>query len=159
GQALASVFQIGGVGGLAIALGITPEVVELIDKVSASVGSVAETVRGILMPALGEMSGSGVLDLINAGIEWANQNFELLTGAVAGLGVVLAGGVLVALVAGIASLVTPFTALIALAATLGAAWAGNWYNIQGVTTAFIEVFMTSVVAPLQQAFANVNQAL
>lgn len=73
-------------------------------------------------------------------------SFEEITGAILGIGAVLAGGVLVALGVALFSLLTPVNLLIAGAALLGAAWAGNWGDIQGVTMAAWAAIEPSLMA-------------
>jgi TP901 family phage tail tape measure protein len=119
---------------------------------------------------------------INTVIEAVSSiSFDEIIGAFTGVGAVLAGGALAGLVVGvgaaIAGLLTPINLLIAGAALLGMAWAGNWFGIQEVaaqvlanlTTTFetisavvmsvVNTLMTTAWPQLQQAFANINEAL
>lgn len=66
-------------------------------------------------------------------------SFEEITGGLIGIGLalggILVGGIISALIAGLMSILTPINLIIAAAALLGAAWAGNWGDIQGKTFA------------------------
>lgn len=130
GGLIAGLQTTGGVGLLG-ALGITPVAVTLFNQIKTSLGEVAVTISSVLAPALASMGGP--IDSLNAGIILVSQNFEAFKGALIGIGAVLAAGVFAALVAGLLSLLTPINLIIAGAALLGAAWAGNWGNIQGIT--------------------------
>lgn len=155
-QELFNVFQRGGVRGLAEVIGITPEIFELLGKFQTLISNIGQTITTALG---GETADFSFLDALNAGIVFLNDHFEELQGALAGIVGIGIVAVIAAIATAIAGLLTPVNLLVVGAATLGAAWAGNWGNIQGVVTNFIGVFMSSVVAPLQQAFANVTQAL
>ncbi len=137
---LVTAFQAGGAGGLLAALGITPEAVTLFNLIRDSVGGLAEIVSGQLTPAMGDFQG--IIPTLNAGIEFAVAHFDELQGALIGIGAVLAVGVFAALVAGLLSLLTPVNLIIAGAALLGAAWAGNWGNIQGITATALGLIQT-----------------
>jgi tape measure domain-containing protein len=130
GGLIAGLQTTGGVGLLG-ALGITPVAVTLFNQIKTALGEVSVTISSVLAPALSGMGGP--IDTLNAGIIIVSQNFESFRGALIGIGAVLATGVFAALVAGLLSLLTPINLIIAGAALLGAAWAGNWGNIQGIT--------------------------
>lgn len=84
--------------------------------------------------------------------------FEEFKGALLAVGAVFAGGLLAAIVAGLLSLLTPINLIIAGAALLGAAWAGNWGGIQetvvGIIT-YVTDLSTSLMEVLIPAFNTV----
>ncbi len=138
-QNLVQAFQSGGTAGLVAALGLTPEANALIDKITGSITAVANSITGMLQPALAGLSSGGILDSINQAIVFMNQNWESFAGAIVGVGAALAAAAIAAAVVGIAGaiagLVTPVGLIIAGAALLGAAWGGNWFGIQEKTLA------------------------
>lgn len=73
--------------------------------------------------------------MLTQAVNFVIDNFVEFKGALIGIGAVLGAGVFAALVAGLVSLITPMGLIIAGAALLGAAWAGNWGDIQGKTAA------------------------
>jgi hypothetical protein len=150
--ALFMAFQGGGISGVADLLGLTPQTVELANKITSSISSLGSTIMSVLMPAFTNLASGGILDAVNMGIEFVNQHFEEFKGALLGVGAVIAAGVFAALVAGIFSLLTPINLIIAGAALLGAAWAGNWGNIQGITAsvwATLQPILTQLMTWLQ----------
>lgn len=80
---------------------------------------------------------SDVLSKIPPAIQWAQENFELLQGALTGVAAVLGGAVfstvLASIGAAIAAINLPILALVGAAAVLGAAWNGNWGGIRDTT--------------------------
>lgn len=177
GQELFTLFQAQGAGGLLSALGIGPEGIALFVKVSGLIAEVANIITATLLPALSGITSSGLMDTLNVSLGFLNQHFEELKGALLGVTAIAAAGVFTALVAGLMSLLTPINLLIAAAGLLGAAWAGNWFNIQGVaqqtlavlTTVFntlsavvmslVNTVMANVWPQLQEAFNNITAAL
>lgn len=95
---------------------------------------------GGLMAAMGLTPEQ--IEMIMSGFTLIMDNLEVFKGALIGIGAVVGVGIFVSLAAGIIALLTPINLLIAGAALLGAAWAGNWGNIQGIT---------------QQAFATITE--
>jgi phage-related protein len=98
------------------------------------------------------------------------EHFDEIKGAIMGIGVVLAGGIFAALVAALLALLSPINLIIAAAALLGAAWAGNWGGIREITASVIDFIMgiitvlaetfNSVILPqIQEAFNNLTEAL
>ena len=151
-------------------LGLTPQALELIDKFSAVITDVGGIIQGVLTPALDGLSSGGSLSLINQGIEFLNQNFDLLAGGIAGIGVVLAGGVFAALATAVLSLATPINLIIVAAAALGAAWNTNFLGIRDVALSVfnvvgsvigsvVGVIVGSIIPSLQTAFNNIGAAL
>lgn len=71
---------------------------------------------------------------------WIQEHFDLIKGAIEGIGAVLAGAAIATAIAGIAgavlALANPITALIAAGALLGAAWETNWMGMRDTLTAF-----------------------
>jgi len=152
GQELFAVFQAEGAGGLLTALGIGPDGIALFEKVSTLITDVATAISTMLMPVLSGITSSGIMDSINTGLTFLNEHFEEVKGALAGIGVIVAGGVLVALGTAIAGLVGPMTLLVGAAALLGAAWMGNWGGIRDTTMAAwaaIQPALTQLVTWLQ----------
>lgn len=158
---LFAVFQRGGIAGLAESLGITPEITELLDKIATSAAMLGQAILSFLLPGLEGLSEGGLIDTINSAISFLNQNFEALQGAILGIGAVVAGGVLAALVAGLFALLTPINLIIAAAALLGAAWVGNWGNIQGITMSAIATLtnLFNTAFPIIQAIVMTTGAV
>lgn len=89
------------------------------------------------------LSLAGVLnDALGVALQFVSDHSTEFAGALAGVVAVLAAGAMVstivALSAAIASLFTPMGLIIAGAALLGAAWAGNWGGIQQKTQEVID---------------------
>jgi len=121
--------------GLVGALGLTPATSELIKKITGTLSGFAGMIMGVLIPSLDKLSKGGAIDLLNKAIIWLNDNFESVKGAIAGVLTVLAGSVVISVVIGlITALSSPIVAVIAAAALLGAAWAGNWFGIRDTLT-------------------------
>jgi phage-related protein len=157
---LIEAFQSGGLPGLVEALGLTPQTTELIGKVVELLTNLATTAQGMLAPALGQVGS--IMPLINTAIEFANQHFDALVGALTGVAAVIIGAGLIALIttlAGvIAALASPITLVVAAAALLGAAWAGNWFGIRDITAqviGFIQPYITSAMQTIQAVVQQV----
>jgi TP901 family phage tail tape measure protein len=157
GKLLFSIFQSEGTGGLVAALGLTPQTLELISKMTTLFTDLGSTITSSFS-GLGEFS---FLDTINTSIEFVNRHFEEFKGILLGVGAVLAGGVFVALVAGVMSLLTPINLIIAAAGLLGAAWMGNWGNIQGIVgsvVAYLTEQFTTLSTLVQPAITSIQQS-
>jgi TP901 family phage tail tape measure protein len=94
--------------------------------------------------------------ITNQLIPFVKQHLPELKGALIGIGAVLAGAAIwagiLAIAGAIAALANPITLIIGLAALLGAAWMGNWGNIQGIVgsvIAFVQNAVGNFVAVLQ----------
>lgn len=89
----------------------------------------------------------------NVLIPFATEHAEEIKGALLGIGAALAGAAIVSIITAIgtaiAAISLPVTALIALAALLGAAWAGNWGGIQEKTAAVIEWLKMAIASGMQ----------
>jgi hypothetical protein len=134
-------------------MGLTPETLQLVDKVVNSITGLGMTIMGTLTPAFTGLSSGGVVDAINQGIIFLNENFEILQAAILGVGAIVATGVFAALLAGIVSLLTPMNLIIAAAATLGAAWQGNWFGIRDTTLEVVQLLtdgLNNVMLALDQ---------
>lgn len=119
------------------------------DKISRAYKSFG--VRGAAVSILGQLGLDpatigkvlGAVDQIKEAL--SNLGIKDLMGALGGIGAVgIAGAIiggLTAIGAALFSLMTPINLIIAGAALLGAAWAGNWGNIRGVT-AQVMTFLT-----------------
>ena len=93
-----------------------------------------------------------IIPLIIQGLAFINEHFEEFKGALLGIGALLGVSVFAAIVAGILALLTPVNLIIAGAALLGAAWAGNWGGIQEKTFAawaVIQPILAQIVSWLQ----------
>lgn len=82
-------------------------------------------------------------------------------GALIGIAAVLAGAGIISGIlsvgAAIAALLNPVTLVIAIAALLGAAWAGNWFGIRDKTAAvinFLKPFISGALAAIQQFWTD-----
>ena len=98
----------------------------------------ATTLGGTLRSTVGavfEWLSHNLFPTLTEGVKFIIDHFEEFKGALMGIGAVLAAGVFAALAAAVVSLLSPLNLLIAGAALLGAAWAGNWGDIQGKTAA------------------------
>jgi hypothetical protein len=168
GGELFAAFQTGGVGGLAEALGITPDIMVLFDLIKTSISDLAAIVSSNLTPAFNEFGG--IIPTINSIISFMVEHFDEIKGALIGVGAVLAGGIFAALVAALLALLSPINLIIAAAALLGAAWAGNWGGIReitasvidfimGVITVLAETFNSVILPQIQEAFNNLTEAL
>lgn len=129
---------------LGMMLGFTPEevasVLTTFNTIKEYVTSFAQTVKDTL----------------------SQIGFDEIKGALIGLGAVVTGGVFAAIIAGLLTLLTPINLIIAGAALLGAAWAGNWGDIQGITTSvvtYIGETLTSLTERLTPAFNSVWESL
>lgn len=145
GNLLGTAFQTGGIGGILDLLGITPDALVLFDLIKTSIFDLANTVMSNLTPAFNNFAG--IIPTINTIISFMVEHFDEIKGAMIGIGAVLAGGVIAALIAGLLSLLTPINLIIAGAALLGAAWAGNWGGIQdkvSVAWAFIQPILMNI---------------
>lgn len=85
---------------------------------------------------------------VGIAIEFVKDHINEFKGALIGVGIVLAAGAVIggilALVAAIASLASPIGLIIGAAALLGAAWAGNWGDIQGITAQAVEYIQGAI---------------
>lgn len=87
------------------------------------------------------------------------ENIDSIKGAFIGIGAVLASGAIIGILTGIAAaifaLLTPINLLVAAAALIGAAWAGNWFGIQQITTQVMTAITTLFTTnwPIIQAVA------
>jgi tape measure domain-containing protein len=150
--------QLGGGAGLTIFSDLFgPQGITLWAQIGTLVGNVADTfsewsgVLGGILPSFSEFSG-GIIPALISGLTFLNQHFEEFKGAMLGIGAVMGGAVFAAVVAGLIGLLTPINLIIAGAALLGAAWAGNWGDIQGKTMAawaIIQPILAQVAGWLQ----------
>lgn len=140
GQELFTAFQKFGAGGLLASLGLEggallfKKVSELMTLIMGDSTTLADTLTNTLGAAITFLS-TNLLPALTVGVQFVIDHFEEIKGALLGVGAVLAGGVFAAIVAGIVSLVSPIMLVVAGAALLGAAWAGNWGGIQDKTMA------------------------
>lgn len=127
------------------------ELKELVGNIALSVGSLSSATQGQLIPIWTQLSEQ-VIPAITSAIAFVNDHFVEFQGALLGIGAVLAAGVFAAVIAGVLSLLTPVNLIIAAAALLGAAWAGNWGGIQEKTAAvwaFLQPILTQLWTWLQ----------
>jgi TP901 family phage tail tape measure protein len=192
GRNLFTVFERGGGAGLAETLGISPEIMDLINKISQSftdlgiaLGLIAVP-QDLFLPFQQDVIGQSplitglmflidnIIPALNTAIVFVNQNFEAFKGAIMGVGAVLAGAAIAAILSGIitvmSAILSPIGLLIIAAGALGAAWATNWGGIReitattiaavtGIIMALVDTFRTTVIPPLQAAFANLTEAM
>lgn len=121
---------------------------ELIGNISASLASLGGLFAANLSGPISDFT-SNIVPMITQGIMFINQHFAEFKGALIGIGAVLAGAAFTAIVAGLLSLLSPINLIIAAAALLGAAWAGNWGDVQGKTAA-----VWAVIQPVLQQVYN-----
>jgi TP901 family phage tail tape measure protein len=173
GKNLFTIFERGGTAGLAEVLGISPEIVELISKISQAFTDVGIALGLIAPPQdfsmafFGEdvgqsplMTGltflvNNIIPALNAAIVFVNQNFEAFKGAILGVGAVLAGAAIAAalsaIVTVIGTILSPIGLLIIAAGALGAAWATNWMGIREITASTIAT-VTAIIMALVSTF-------
>lgn len=116
---------------------------DLITSQGPSAQSIFEGIGGVI-----EYLQQNAFPLLTKAVSFVMNNFESFKGALMGIGAVLATGVFAAIVAGLLTLLTPINLIIAAAATLGAAWAGNWLGIRDT--------LTSVWQSIQPIFNNIK---
>ncbi len=148
-----------GSAGLLSALGIPPDIIDTIQTVFNAITEAIDVfmTQGIFGAMVstpgGEEQTGGILRLIGlddetvstiqtviAGIiPFITSHLAELQGAIIGMGAAIAAigiaGTIISIGVAIAGLVTPVGLIIAAAALLGAAWAGNWGGIQEKTFA------------------------
>jgi tape measure domain-containing protein len=99
-------------------------------KVTQGFGDIVKNILGGAFKFLTDT----VLPLLTTAITFVSDHWMEFKGAIMGVAAVLGGSVIVAAIGAIvgllASLATPITAIVAVAALLGAAWAGNWFGIR-----------------------------
>lgn len=130
-KGLAGVFASLGVGGGAL---FFKKLSTLFQLITGDAGTLGETIQSTLGTAF-EWLTTNIFPILSTGVQFIIDHFEEFKGALFGIGAILAGGVFAAIVAGVLSLLTPINLIIAGAALLGAAWAGNWGGIQEKTFA------------------------
>lgn len=129
-----------GPGGLFAALGLKggalffKELSRLFSQMGVNARMLGNTVSSTLGPAF-DWLANNLFPTLTKGIRFLQDHFIEFKGALMGIGAVLAAGAFAGLVAGLISLLSPINLIIAGAALLGAAWAGNWGDIQGKTAA------------------------
>ena len=118
----------GGASALLKALGVDPAIV-------------AQVTSTINMAATAIQTGIGiVVGVVAGGAALIAQHWQTVLGALAGIGVAIAGfmafqgvvGILTSVAGALAFLLSPVGLIIAAAALIGAAWVNNWGNIQGI---------------------------
>lgn len=91
--------------------------------------------------------------MTNILIPFVKEHWVELRGALITVGAILAGAAIVsgivAIGTAVAALVTPIGAIIAIAALLGAAWAGNWGGIRDKTQAVIDFIKPYITIAIQ----------
>lgn len=147
-----------------------------ISTFGADIGAISPTIGGfisalapvgdVIQNVIDGFSGVGpYADAISAAFQFISDHATELEGALVAIGAALAGAAIVGGIAGIvaavASLATPVGAVIAVVALLGAAWAGNWGDIQGKTAAawaVIQPVLAQLIAWLSQNIPVAIQA-
>lgn len=142
---ITSAFQKFGAKGVEVSLlgmlGFDPTTIATINS---TISSIVTTITGFVTQVMAAVS---------------NISFDAITGGIVGLGAVLAGGVFVALVAGILSLLTPINLIIAGAVLLGAAWNTNWMGIRDYTMQAWTAIQPVLVAIYDWLYANIPVAI
>jgi len=104
---------------------------------SKGTSSAKDSLKNILGGALKFLADT-VFPALTKVIGFVNDHWDEFKGAILGVGAALTGAGIVAIIATIgsviASLASPILAIIALAALLGAAWAGDWGGIRTIIT-------------------------
>jgi len=130
---LIDVFREGGFQGLADALGVSPEVQELIGNIIAMFGEVASTIQGVVKSALEWLKSDGLEGLGDA-LEFVNENWEAFKGAILGASAALTAAGIAGALLGIVSAINPVTLAIAgIGAAVGllvTAWTNDWGGIR-----------------------------
>lgn len=153
GQALFTAFQTGGASGLVAALGLTPDTIELMNKISGSLQSLGNTILSVLLPGLSQLSGGGFLAVINAGITYLNDNFDKIQGTF------LSFGATIGIVAGLiqSNWATIQAVFLTGLAVVQAVWAGIIAGLQPVMPAFEQI--STAVASLGLTWGDVWNAI
>jgi len=133
-KGLAGVFASLGFGGSALFLKTLGELAVMMGLTGTNAASLGGTITTTLSSALSFIA-TNLFPMLTDGLQFIMLHFEEFKGALLGIGAVLGAGIFAALVAGLVSLVSPIMLVIAAAALLGAAWAGNWGGIQEKTFA------------------------
>lgn len=109
---------------------------------------------------------TSIQDFIDPIREFVEEHAVEFEGALKGIGAVLATAMAASLIMGIAgalwALVNPATALIAIGALLGAAWAGDWGEIQGKVQNIVDALntlsettgITSFIEDIKKSFSE-----
>lgn len=154
GSMLVERFQQFGPGGLLAGLGLEggallfKKLSELFTLIMGDATNLSTTLTTTLGAALSWLA-TNLLPMITQGIQFVIDHFNEFKGAIMGVGVVLGGAIFAALAAALFSLLTPINLIIAGAALLGAAWAGNWGGIQEKTFA-VWAIVQPILAQLGQ---------
>jgi tape measure domain-containing protein len=129
-------FQQHGVPGILSLLNLGPQANLFFLQLYYGIRDAAGIVLGALRQALDWLS-QNALPLLNQALTFANQHWTELQGALTAVVAVfgVAMPVIGAVAAVVAALNLPLIAIIGTVALLGAAWAGNWGDIQGKTQA------------------------
>jgi hypothetical protein len=157
------------------AKGLKDLFVGLIDKdafqIDVGLGGLMAAFEGLgLDPDIALQIAQITSDLVTLGQEaftffqaFGEEHWSEIVGAIAGVGAVLAGSaifaVLTAIGTAIAALATPMTLIIGAAALLGAAWAGNWFGIQDIVMGAWEAIQPMLVELWTWLSTNIPAAL
>lgn len=129
-------FNAGGVAGLADALGLTPETMELIGKITTDLQALATAATAQFGVAMAWLSAN-VIPAINVAIAFLNEHWEAFRNALIAIIAVIAGAtVFTTIAATIAMIANPVTLVIAAVGLLAAAWTENWGGIRDILTNF-----------------------
>ena len=164
GQELFAAFSKFGAGGLFAALGFEgaalffKKLSELFVLIIGDTGTLATTLQTTLGSAFSFLA-TNVFPILTEAIKFIIANFNEFKGAIIGIGVVMGGAIFAALIAALFSLLTPINLIIAGAALLGAAWAGNWGNIQGITASAWAVLQPILIQLMTWLQTNIPAAI
>ena len=157
-KGLAGVFASLGFGGSALFLKTLEELTTMMGLTGTNAASLGETISTTLSAALSFVA-ENLFPMLTDGLQFIMLHFEEFKGALMGIGAVLGAGVFAALIAGIMGLVSPIGLVIAAAALLGAAWAGNWGGIQEKTFAVWAIVQPILAQLIDWLSVNIPIAL
>jgi len=157
-KGLAGVFASLGFGGSDLFLKKLGELAVMMGLTGTNAASLGDIITTTLGGAFAFLTDN-LFPMLTQAIEFIMVHFEEFRGALIGIGAVAGAGIFAALIAGIVGLVTPITLVIAAAALLGAAWAGNWGGIQEKTFAVWAVVQPILMQLGQWLSVNIPIAL
>ena len=130
---------------------IPPNVLTLLQNASATITDIATTISTNLQPVFDWLANNAG-PAINDVLALMNDHWTEFDGAIKAVGATLAGsavvGILASLGAALAAINWPLVLIVGAIGLLGAAWAGNWGNIQGVAASVVDWFNTVLLPTL-----------
>ena len=130
---------------------IPPDVLALLQNASATISDIANVITTNLQPVF-DWIANNAGPAINDVLALMNDHWIEFDGAIKAVGATLAGsavvGILASLGAALAAINWPLVLIVGAIGLLGAAWAGNWGNIQGIAASVADWFNTVLVPTL-----------